>query len=100
RLSPQTNVQTNVMAAQAGFQTPNTYDQQSVGQDQRQRQHTINVASSLNRVLSPSAVVEANGWFRRDHFEYDGSANLFSVQTASLRQRRLLTNCGVKAPLF
>ena len=95
--SPQTGIQVNVSAAQSGFQTPNTYDQQAVGQDQRQRQHTFNVAPSFSRVLSAHAIVEVNAWARFDQIAYDPSPSLFADQPATLSQRRSLTNAGVKA---
>jgi len=48
-------------------------------------------------VLSPvRAVVEVNGWARRDRVEYNGSGNLFADQPATLAQRRSLTNAGGK----
>jgi hypothetical protein len=97
--SSQTSVQVNVSAAQSGFKTPNTFDQQAAGQDQRQHQRTFNVAPSFSRALSPQAVVEVNGWARLDRVAYDPSANMLSDQPATLWQHRSLTNAGVKATL-
>jgi len=97
--SSQTSLQVNVSGAQSGFRTPNTYDQQAAGQDQQQRQHTVNLAPSLNRVLSSRSVIEVNGWARFDRVEYDPSANLLADQPATLAQHRSLTNAGLKATL-
>jgi hypothetical protein len=96
RPSARTTVQLNVIAAQSGFQTPNTYDQQTAGQDQRQRQRTFNLAPSVTRLIGAHLVLEANGWLRQDHVQYDGSANLFADQPATLGQHRELTNAGAK----
>ncbi|HEV3061531.1 MAG TPA: TonB-dependent receptor, partial [Vicinamibacterales bacterium] len=94
--SSHTTVQLNVVVAQSGFQTPNTYDQEAAGQDQQQRQRTINLAPSLTHVLTSHLLVEGNGWFRRDRVEYDGSADPLADQPAALAQRRGLTNAGAK----
>jgi hypothetical protein len=96
RPSTRTTVQVNVIAAQSGFQTPNTYDQQASGQDQRQRQWTFNVALTFTQVVSSRFVFEANGWVRQDRVQYDGSADLFADQPATLGQHRRLTNAGAK----
>ena len=99
RLSATTTVQLNAFAARSSFDAPNTVDQQDAGQDQRQRQHSFNLAPSLTRTLGPRAVVEFNGWVRRDVVQYDGSANPFDDRPAMLSQRRTLTNAGAKATL-
>jgi Carboxypeptidase regulatory-like domain len=95
--SPRTRVQVNVIAARSVFQTPNTYDQQASDQDQRQRQHTLNLAASFNHVLGARAVIEVGGWRRHDRVIYDGSESLFADQPAALGQNRSLTNTGAKA---
>jgi len=97
--SSQTNLQVNLSMAQSAFKTPNTYDQQAAAQDQRQHQHTFNLAPSFSSVLSSRRVVEVNGWMRFDRVQYDPSANRFADQPTTLAQRRLLTNAGVKATL-
>jgi hypothetical protein len=99
RLSATTTVQLNAFAARSSFDAPNTFDQQDAGQDQRQRQNSFNLAPSLTRTLGPRAVVEFNGWIRRDVVTYDGSANPFDDRPAELSQRRTLTNAGAKAAL-
>src|SRR5215467_144108 len=57
RPSPVTALHANVSAASSWFQVPNTYDQQSVEQDQRQNMTSFNLALALSRVLSPSLVL-------------------------------------------
>jgi hypothetical protein len=96
RLSPRTTFQINIVAAHAVFQTPNTYDQQAAGQDQQQRQHTLNAAPSFKRIVNPHLVVEGNGWVRRDRVEYDGSDDVIRDRPATLAQHRSLTNAGAK----
>jgi hypothetical protein len=99
RLSAKTSLQLNLFAARSRFQAPNTFDQQDAGQDQRQYQHSVNLAPSLTRTLGPHAVVELNAWLRRDVVQYDGSANPFHDRPAMLSQHRTLTNAGGKATL-
>ncbi|MBI3490469.1 MAG: TonB-dependent receptor [Acidobacteria bacterium] len=96
RWSPRTTMQLSVSASRSAFETPNTYDQQDAGQDQRQRQHSFNVSPTVTHVLSPHAVVEGTGWVRRDIVDYLPSADLFADQPAALAQHRSLTNAGVK----
>jgi hypothetical protein len=94
--SSRTTFHINVIAAQSGFQTPNTNDQQAAGQDQRQRQDSIDVASSLTHALAAAGIVEISGWLRRDHIDYNGSANPFADRPAALGQHRGLSNAGAK----
>ena len=89
----------NLAAAHSWFQVPNTYDQQSAGQDQRQHMTSFNVALAFSRVLSPSLVLMANSWVRQDRVNYFPSANLFSDQPATLSQSRRLTSTGFRSDL-
>ena len=89
----------NLGAAHSWFQVPNTYDQQSAGQDQRQHMTSFNVALAFSRVLSPSLVLTANSWVRQDRVNYFPSANLFSDQPATLSQSRRLTSTGFRSDL-
>jgi hypothetical protein len=94
-----THLQVNLLAAYSSFQTPNTYEQTYAHQDQRQHQHTTNVAGSLKRVLGSMAVLDANIWWRRDRVAYEGSSDLFADQPAALGQHRSLANAGSKTVL-
>jgi Carboxypeptidase regulatory-like domain len=89
----------NLAAAHSWFQVPNTYDQQSAGQDQRQHMTSFNVALAFSRVLSPSFLLTANTWVRQDRVNYFPSANLFSDQPATLSQSRRLTSTGFRSDL-
>ncbi|HTQ58828.1 MAG TPA: TonB-dependent receptor [Candidatus Solibacter sp.] len=89
----------NLAAAHSWFQVPNTYDQQSAGQDQRQHMTSFNVALAFSRVLSPSLLLTANSWVRQDRVNYFPSANLFSDQPATLSQSRRLTSTGFRSDL-
>lgn len=89
----------NVAGAHSWFQVPNTYDQQSAGQDQRQHMTSFNVALAFSRVLSPSLLLTANSWVRQDRVNYFPSANLFSDQPATLSQSRRLTSTGFRGDL-
>ena len=97
RASPRAAVHVNLIAAHSGFETPNTYDQEAVGQDQRQRQTTINLAPAFTLVVTPAAVLEVNGWVRRDRVTYGGSGDRAADRPATLEQARTLTNAGARA---
>ena len=99
RPSPVTALHANVSAARSWFQVPNTYDQQSVEQDQRQNMTSFNLALALSRVLSPSLVLTANTWVRQDRVGYFPSANAFADRPATLSQSRRLTSTGFRSDL-
>lgn len=89
----------NLAAAHSWFQVPNTYDQESAGQDQRQHMTSFNVALATSHVLSPSLLLTANSWVRQDRVNYLPSAHLFSDQPATLSQSRRLTSTGFRSDL-
>jgi len=92
-----TSFHVNFSAARSWFQVPNTYDQQTVGQDQRQHMTSFNFALGFSRVLSSSLLVTANTWVRQDRVNYYPSTNLFSDQPATLSQSRRLTSTGMRS---
>jgi len=94
-----TSFHIDVSAAQSWFQVPNTYDQQSAGQDQRQHMTSFNVALAFSRIVSPSLLVTANTWVRQDRVDYFPSANAFSDQPTTLSQSRRLTSTGMRSDL-
>lgn len=96
RLASSTSLQVNLTGAQSQFETPNTYDQHAAGQDQRQRQHTFNLAPSLRHVLGVHSAMEINGWGRFDDVAYNPTANPLADRPATLSQRRSLSNAGAK----
>ena len=99
RPSDATSLHLNLSTARSWFQAPNTYDQQAVGQDQRQHMTSFNVGLGLSHVLSPALLLSANTWVRQDRVNYFPSANLFSDQPATLSQSRRLTSTGLRTDL-
>jgi hypothetical protein len=97
--SDATSLHLNVSTGRSWFQAPNTYDQQTAGQDQRQHMTSFNVGLGLSHVLSPALLLSANTWVRQDRVNYFPSANLFSDQPATLSQSRGLTSTGLRTDL-
>jgi hypothetical protein len=89
----------NVFFSRAWFQIPNTYDQQTAGQDQRQQIRTFNIAPGWVHTFGASTALTVNPYFRHDESQYFPSANPFSDLPATLAQLRTLGNLGVKADL-
>jgi len=86
----------NLSAARSWFQQPNTYDQQAVGQDQRQEIKSFNIAPGYTHLFNNSTLLTANAYVRQDRVGYFPSADMFNDQPATLRQNRRLMNTGVK----
>src|SRR6266436_5378788 len=99
RPSDATSFHLNVSAARSWFQVPNTYDQQTAGQDQRQHMRSFNVGLAFSRVLSPALLLTANTWVRQDRVNYFPSGKLFADQPATLSQSRQLTSTGFRSDL-
>ncbi len=97
--SESTSLHLNLSAARSWFQVPNTYDQQTAGQDQRQHMTSFNAGLAFSRVLSPSLLLTANTWLRQDRVNYFPSGDLFSDQPATLSQSRKLTSTGLRSDL-
>jgi hypothetical protein len=97
--SDDTTVHLNLSAARSWFQSPNTYDQQTARQDQRQHMASFNVGVALSHVLSPALLLSANTWIRQDRVNYFPSANLFADQPATLSQSRRLTSTGFRGDI-
>jgi hypothetical protein len=91
-----TSVRLNLSAARSWFQVPNTYDQESTGQDQRQHMTSFNVGLGFSHVSNSSWLTTANTWIRQDRVNYFPSANVFSDQPATLQQSRRLTSTGMR----
>ena len=87
----------NLFAARSWFQIPNTFDQAAVGQDQRQKIVSFNIAPGWTHLFNAATLLTVNGYMRRDHVNYYPSANLFSDLPATLSQSRQLTNFGVRS---
>ncbi len=89
----------NLFFARNSFQTPNQFDQEALGQDQRQLVHSINIAPGYVHIFGASTVLSVNPYFRLDNVKYFASPNPFADQTMTFSQSRRLNNAGVKADL-
>lgn len=87
----------NLYFARNFFQVPNTFDQQALGQDQRQLVHTINLAPGYVHTFSPSMLLTVNLFYRLDLVKYLPSPNVFSDETQTIAQSRRLNNVGIKS---
>src|SRR5438128_828227 len=89
----------NLFLARNSFQTPNQFDQQAIGQDQRQIVHSLNIAPGYVHIFSATTVLSMNPYYRLDNVKYLASPNPFSDQTITFGESRRLNNAGVKADL-
>ncbi|MEQ1947653.1 MAG: TonB-dependent receptor [Bryobacteraceae bacterium] len=87
----------NLFLARNWFQTPNTYDQQAAGQDQRQMSRTVSIAPGYVRTFHSSMVLTWNPYARTDFINYDPSRNPFADQPVTIFSRRSLKNYGSRA---
>lgn len=89
----------NLLLARNFFQIPNTYAQQTLGQDQRQLVRSLNIAPGYVRVFGPSTTLTVNPYYRLDQIWYFPSDDPLSDQTNTLGQQRRLTNAGLRADM-
>src|SRR6266850_6330576 len=89
----------NLFFARNSFQTPNQFDQQALGQNQRQLVHSVNIAPGYVHIFSATTVLSVNPYYRLDNVKYLASPNPFSDQTITFSESRRLNNAGVKADL-
>jgi hypothetical protein len=94
--TPADSLHLNLSLSRSWFQTPNTYDQEKSGQDQRQFMRSGNFAVAYSHVFSPSRLLDANLWWRGDLVNYYPSRNLFADQPTTLSQNRSLKNFGAR----
>ncbi len=87
----------NLFFARNRFQTPNEFDQQAAGQDQRQTVHSLNIAPGYVHVFSATTVLSVNPYYRLDTVNYFPSGNPFADQPITFGESRRLNNIGVKA---
>ena len=87
----------NLFLARNWFQVPNSYDQ--LGQDQKQRVLTWNVAPGYQHIFSSTTLLTINPFARRDQVNYYGSRDPFDDTPVTESQNRFLTNYGVRADL-
>jgi hypothetical protein len=89
----------NVLLARNRFEIPNTYEQEALGQDQRQLVRSVDIAPGYVHIFNPSTVLTVNPYYRLDQVWYYPSSDPFSDQTTTLGQQRRLTNLGIRADL-
>jgi hypothetical protein len=89
----------NLSLARNSFQTPNQFDQQAIGQDQRQMVHSLNIAPGYVHIFSATTVLTINPYYRLDTVQYFASPRAFSDQPMTFAQSRRLNNFGVKADI-
>jgi len=87
----------NLFVARNDFETPNTFDQQASGQDQRQLVHTINFAPGYVHIFSPTTILTVSPYYRLDNVKYFESPNPFADRPITFSESRRLNNVGVKA---
>ncbi|MDQ2945836.1 MAG: TonB-dependent receptor, partial [Acidobacteriota bacterium] len=97
QLGPVDVLHLNLFAARNWFQVPNTYDQ--LGQDQKQRVLTFNIAPGYQHTFNAHTLFTINPFVRRDQVNYYPSGDINNDAPATLAQQRFLTNYGVKADL-
>jgi hypothetical protein len=98
------------------FQTPNSYDSEYATQwagtgidpgpaDQRSQIQTVNFAPTFTRLIDSKTVFNLGSYFRRDGYNYYGSANPLAdrgpvnLQQESIDQQRSLFNYGVRSDI-
>jgi len=84
----------NLMLARNWFQIPNSLDQ--LGQDQRQKVVTFDIAPGYQHTFSSTTLLTINPFIRRDRVNYYPSPNPANDSPATLSQHRTLTNWGVR----
>jgi hypothetical protein len=87
----------NIQAAKSGFDVPNTFDANDIGQAQHQDITTYNIAPGYAGVIGMQTLFTANGFVRHDHVTYTPSSDPFADLPATVGQDRTLTNSGFKA---
>jgi len=87
----------NLSASRSWFQTPNTFDQLAVGQDQHQQIRSLNIAPGYTRLFSSTTLLTFNPFFRLDHVQYYPSEDPFSDTPATLSEDRRLAVLGARA---
>ena len=86
----------NLFFSRAWFQTPNTYDQSTAGQDQRERILSYNLAPGWVHLINANSTLTVNPYIRVDQVQYTPSRNPLADQPATVSQSRRLTNIGLK----
>jgi hypothetical protein len=91
------SIHLNLGYTRSWFQTPNSFDQQAVGQDQRAQVQTFNIAPSWTHLFNSTTLLTVGGFGRRDSFNFYPSNNPFADLPETAAQQRTLTNLGIRA---
>ncbi len=97
QISPTDVFHLNLFVARNWIQIPNSYDQ--LGQDQRQRVFTWNVAPGYQHTFGSHVLLTVNPYARKDQFHYYPSGNLFNDTPSTQSQDRSLFNYGIRSDL-
>ncbi len=87
----------NLFTARNWIQIPNSYDQ--LGQDQRQRVMTWNIAPGYQHTFNGQTLLTVNPYMRKDQFIFYASNNPFADTPFTSSQDRQLLNYGLRADL-
>jgi hypothetical protein len=90
------SIHLNLFFSRAWFQTPNTYDQSTAGQDQRERILSYNIAPGWVHLINANSTFTLTPFIRTDQVVYTPSRNPLADQPATVSQHRRLTNLGAK----
>jgi hypothetical protein len=112
-LGANSSLRTNLQYTRSWFQTPNTFDTQTLfsspgvyglttgPMDQRSKIQTFDIAPTYTRTLDASSVLTVGAYVRRDGYDYYPSKNplddLGPIQQESVAQQRSLLNAGVRS---
>jgi hypothetical protein len=99
KATDKTSLQLNSSLSRSWFQTPNTFDQDARGQNQRQTLVSFNVAPQFLHTFSNHAFAQTILWVRQDKIRYRPSDEIFSDTPAYIEQARRLTNAGGRTEL-
>ena len=86
----------NLFVSRNRFDIANTFDQQTLGQDQSQRVKSLNIAPGYVHIFNTSTVLTINPYYRLDQINYYPSKNPFQDQTTTVSQQRRLANAGIR----
>jgi len=89
----------NLSLARSWFQTPNTFDLQAAGQDQRSQIRSFNVAPGWTHLINANTLFTINPFVRFDRSQYFPSGNPLADLPATLSQSRYLTNTGFRTDI-
>ena len=94
--NPKDSFHFDLSASRSWAQTPNQYDQQAAGQDQRNEIKSFNTSAFWTHIFDQNSLLSSNIYLRQDQVHYYPSGDLFADKPATLQQARRLTNVGIK----